>query len=48
MEYGEKTYKRGKCENHMVGHYMLRETLKKVQNEKHTLQELEYIEKTDK
>ena len=45
LQYGQKTEKRGKWETHMVGHEIWRETLKNVQNEKHTLQELEYGKK---
>jgi hypothetical protein len=37
MEYGKKTDQKGKSETHMVGPDIWPETLKIVQNEKHTL-----------
>ena len=45
MEYGEKTYKRGNRETHMVGHYIWRETLKNGQNEKHNYRNLNMLRK---
>ena len=48
LEYGEKTDKRGKCETHVIGHEILRETLKNLKIEKCTLQDMDYGEKTEK
>ena len=48
LEYVEKTEKRGKLETHMVGPERWRESLKNVQNEKPTMQDLEHGEKQRK
>ena len=45
VEYGDKTEKRGKLEMHTEGLVLWLETLKNVQNENHTLQDLEYGKK---
>ena len=45
MEYGEKTEKCGKGDTNTVGPGIWREILKKVENEKCTLQGLEYGKK---
>ena len=47
LEYGKKTDQKGKAETHMVGHGIRRETLTKMENEKHTRQDL-VCEKTEK
>ena len=43
-----KLTNRAKLETHIVGLVICRETLKYVKNEKYTLYDLEYGEKTDK
>ena len=48
LEYGKKTYQRGKSETHMVVHEIWQETLKNVQKEKQKLQDLEYGDKPGK
>ena len=45
QQYGKNTDKRGKSETHMVGPGIWLETMKNMQNEKHTLYNLEYVEK---
>ena len=42
------TEKRGKCEMHTLGPGIWRETLKNVENEKCSLQDVDYGKKTEK
>ena len=46
LKYGENSDKRGKCETHMVRYEISRKTLKNVKNEKQTLQDMEFVNKT--
>ena len=48
LEYGQKTDNQGKIKTQTVEREIWQETLKNVKNEKYTLQELEYSEKTEK
>ena len=48
LDYGKKTHKQGKWENHMVGPGIWQDTLKKVKNEKCTLQDRNYGENLEK
>ena len=47
MEYGEKTENHGKWKTHTVGPGIWGESLKNVENEKCTREDLEYGEKTE-
>ena len=38
LEYGEKSDQQGKWEIHMVGYEIWKDTLKNLQNEKHTVE----------
>ena len=40
--------KSAKCETHILGTRIWQETLKNLENEKYTLQDLDYGEKTEK
>ena len=48
MDYGKKNEKRGKRKTHTIGPVIWRVKLKNVENEKCTLQDLEYGDKPGK
>ena len=48
LEYGKKPDQNGKRNTHILGPRIWQETMKNVKNEKCTLQDLKYGEKTEK